>query len=398
MVGTNIGIPSLDIDRARRDTPGCRSAVYLDSAGASLMPSSVAQTMVTYIHQELEFGGHEAARIAASELAAVYGNIAYLLGCSTDEVAIVDSGTRAWQMALACFNFEPGDRILTTRNEYGSNLLAVQQAAHRRGASVEFVDTESDGSISIEDLRRRLDRDVRLITLCHALSNSGAINPADAVGSLARQEGIPFLLDCCQSVGQLQTNVEHLSCDMLCGTGRKWLRGPRGTAFLYIRRELACALEPPFANLHAGEWTRTGFIPSHDARMFETWEASYADRLGLSAAVEYALSWGIDNIRARVAALSSHLRKALSERPGIIVHDKGQTLSGIVTFSVDGVSSVTLRRRLRTSNIRLSLCRASHARLDSPPRDSTDLLRASPHYFNTEEEIALLAAALTEGG
>src|SRR5262249_19254875 len=148
-----------------------------------------------------------------------------------------------------------------------------------------------NGSISLDDLTRKLDRNVRLITLCHTPSNSGIINPADAVGRLARELGVPFLLDCCQSVGQIPTRVTELDCDILCGTGRKWLRGPRGTAFLYVRKDLASALDPPFANLHAGEWRRTGFVPSHDARMFETWEASYASRIGLSAAIEYALSW-----------------------------------------------------------------------------------------------------------
>ena len=354
--------------------------------------------MVTYVHREVELGSHEAARVTEPELTMAYEYVARLLGCSADEVAIVDSGTRAWQMALASFSLVPGDRILTTQNEYGSNLLAMLQAAHRWGAHVEFVATENDGSISIEDLRRKLGRDVRLITLCHVPSNSGIINPADAVGRLARQKSIPFLLDCCQSVGQVQTSVKQLGCDMLCGTGRKWLRGPRGTAFLYVRKEFAETLEPPFANLHSGKWTRTGFTPSRDARMFETWEASYAARLGLSAAVEYALSWGIDNIRARVSALSNLLREALAGQPEVTVYDRGQTLSGIVTFSVDGVSAATLRRRLRARNIRLGVCRAAHARLDDPPRDSLDLLRASPHYFNTEEDIALLAAALTETG
>lgn len=360
------------------------------------MPSTVAQAVVTYVHKELELGSHEAARVAEPELTMAYEYIARLLGCSTDEVAIVDSGTRAWQMALASFNLEPGDRILTTRNEYGSNLLAMLQAAHRWGAHVEFVATETDGSISIEDLRRKLGRDVRLVTLCHVPSNSGIINPADAVGHIVRQEGIPFLLDCCQSVGQIQTNVRQLGCDILCGTGRKWLRAPRGTAFLYVRKELAEALEPPFANLHSGKWTRAEFTPSGDARMFETWEASYAARVGLSAAVEYALSLGIDNIRARVSALSSLLREVLTAHPEITVYDRGQTLSGIVTFSVDGVTAASVRQRLRARNIRLGVCRAAHARLDSPPRDSLDLLRASPHYFNTEEDIALLAAALTD--
>jgi selenocysteine lyase/cysteine desulfurase len=350
--------------------------------------------MIAYIRRELQLGSHEAARIAAVELAKTYDLLARLLGCNTDEVAIVDSGTRAWQMALTCLHFQPGDRILTVRNEYGSNLLAMHQSALRHGASVEFVETDYNGSISLEDLGRKLHPDVRLITLCHAPSNAGIINPADAVGLLARQEGIPFLLDCCQSVGQIETDVRELRCDMLCGTGRKWLRGPRGTAFLYVRKELSKQLEPPFANLHAGEWTPAGFSPSHDARMFETWEASYADRVGLSTAVEYALSWGIDNIRARVLHLSNLLRETLKAQPGVTVHDKGERLSGIVTFSVDDVPSAALRRRLRASKIRLSLCRAAHARLDSPPRDSLDLLRASPHYFNTEEEIAVLASAL----
>src|SRR5262249_13381413 len=165
-------------------------------------------------------------------------SIGKLLNCGPDEIALFDSATRAWDMAFYGFRFAPGDRILTARAEYASNYLAFLQAAKTSGAVIEAVPSEADGTLSLEALERMVDGRVKLIAVTHVPTNGGLVNPAAAIGRIARARGIPYLLDACQSVGQMPIDVQAIGCDLLSAPGRKYLRGPRGTGFLYVRRSL----------------------------------------------------------------------------------------------------------------------------------------------------------------
>ena len=261
----------------------------------------------------------------------------------SSEIAIVENATRAWDMAFYGLSFAPGDRILTARAEYSSNVIAFLQVAARTGAVVEVVDNDESGQLSVEDLRRRLADDtgpVKLVAVTHVPTQGGLVNPAEDIGTATRDAGVPYLLDACQSVGQLPVDVDQIGCDFLSATGRKYLRGPRGTGFLYVRSNMSEQLEPPFLDLHAATWTAPDrYEIRPDARRFETWETNYAAKIGLGVAVDYALSWGMDAIHARVTTLADRLRELLGELKGVRVHDQGRRRCGIVTFTVDGVHS-----------------------------------------------------------
>jgi cysteine desulfurase / selenocysteine lyase len=387
-----------DVERARRDTPGVAKVAHLNNAGAALPPSQVTEAVIAHLRLEADIGGYEAASAAADQVEAVYASIARLIGCDPDEIAVVENATRAWDMAFYSLPFKPGDRILTARAEYASNVIAFLQVARRTGVVVEVVDDDEHGQFSVADLRRRLDHgggDVKLIAMTHVPTQGGLVNPAEEVGAVARQAGVPFLLDACQSVGQFPVDVGRIGCDMLSATGRKFLRGPRGTGFLYVRKPLLERLEPPFLDLHAATWTSPGtFEIRGDARRFESWETSYAGKLGLGVATEYALSWGLDAIGARVAALAASLRSRLAGVNGVRVHDQGLRRCGIVTFTVDGVPAADVQRRLGEQGVNTSVSVASSAQFDLPRRGLTELVRASVHYYNTEAELDRLIDAL----
>lgn len=370
---------------------------HLNNAGAALPPSQVTEAIIAHLRLEARIGGYEAADAARDQVAAVYTAIARLIGSRPDEIAVVENATRAWDMAFYAMSFKPGDRILTARAEYASNVIAFLQVAARTGAVVEVVEDDEHGQFSTGDLRRRLGHgaDVKLIAMTHVPTQGGLVNPAEEVGAIARQAGVPFLLDACQSVGQLPVDVERIGCDMLSTTGRKYLRGPRGTGFLYVRQSMLEQLEPPFLDLHAATWTAPGSYEIRgDARRFENWETNYAGKIGLGTAVEYALSWGLEAIEARVAALAENLRGRLAAIDGVTVHDQGQRRCGIVTFTVDGVPAQEIQRQLAGKGVNTSVSHAESARFDLPRRGLHDLVRASVHYYNDDAELGRLIDAL----
>jgi selenocysteine lyase/cysteine desulfurase len=299
-------------------------------------------------------------------------------------------------MAFYSIPFARGDRILTAQAEYASNYLAFLQEARRTGATIEVIPNDAYGQVSVDALRTMLDDRVKLIAITHVPTNGGLVNPAAAIGGIAREAGICYLLDACQSVGQLPIDVEAIGCDILSATGRKYLRGPRGTGLLYVRRAWIERLEPPLIDLHAATWTGAdSYTLRPDARRFENWETNVAGKLGLGVAIDYARGWGSDSIWTRVSDLASQLRSALRAMPSVTVHDLGQVQCGIVSFTVAGHAAAAVREALRVQQINVSVSSLTSTRLDMAARGLNQLVRASVHYYNTDDEIDRLCAALT---
>ena len=387
----------IDLERARAETPGCAAVLHLNNAGAALMPTPVLQAVRGQLALESQIGGYEAAERVHARSEACYDSVARLLGCRREEVAFVENATRAWDMAFYAFRFARGDRILTSVAEYASNYIAFLQVARHTGALVEPVPNDESGQLDVAALERLLDRHVKLIAITHVPTNGGLVNPAAAVGRVARAAGVPFLLDACQSAGQLALDVDALGCDLLSATGRKYLRGPRGTGFLYVRESLLEHLEPPFLDLHAATWTAPdAYTVRADARRFETWEFNVADRLGLGAAVDYALGWGLQAIEARVKALAETLRGLLARLPGVQVRDLGAERCGIVTFTAEGHDPAGLKAALAQRGINVTAASPAGALLDMRARGLTGLVRASVHYYNSEAELERFATVLRE--
>jgi selenocysteine lyase/cysteine desulfurase len=384
-----------DVERARRETPGVEGVIHLNNAGAALMPGVVLTAMVEHLEREAAIGGYEAAAEAATEVNRVYGAIARLLNCAPDEVAVVENATRAWDMAFYAIPFEPGDRILSSAAEYESNYVAFLQVCRRTGARVEIVPSDPTGQVSVEALEAMIDDRVRLISLTHVPTNGGLVNPAAAVGQIARRHGIPYLLDACQAAGQLPLDVEEIGCDILSATGRKYLRGPRGTGFLYVRRSLIERLEPPFLDLHAAEWVaREEYLVRPDARRFENWETNYAAKIGLGVAVDYALGWGSAAVWDRVRSLGQALRDRLADLPNVTVRDVGAVKCGIVSLVCDGLDGAEVQGRLRADRINVSVSPRRYTRIDMEDRGLAEVVRASVHYYNTESELDALTERL----
>jgi selenocysteine lyase/cysteine desulfurase len=387
----------LDLARLRADTPGVSTRIHLNNAGAGLMPSPVLEAMIGHLRREAEIGGYEAAAESKARLDGVYDSVAGLVGAASDEIALVENATVAWQMAFYALPFRPGDRILTAQAEYAANYVAFLQVARRTGVTIDVIPNDADGVLDPQALERMLDDRVRLISITWVPTNGGLVNPAAAVGRIARAHGVPYLLDACQAVGQMPVDVTALGCDMLSATGRKFLRGPRGTGFLYVRRELMLRLEPPVIDHFAAPWVAADrYELRGDARRFENWENNYAARLGLGVAVDYAQAIGMEAIMARCRALAGQLRGGLAAIPGVTVHDLGREPAAIVTFSVAGMEAGAVQARLAHASINVSTSSPSSTLLDATARGLPVVVRASPHYYNTEDEIDRVTSAVQD--
>lgn len=415
------GLDEQTVRRVREETPGLARApcvAHFNAAGSSLPPREVLDAQVEYLNLESIAGGYEATELRAAALQHPYDALAELLGCLPSEIAITQSATSAWQMAFSSFAFRPGDRILTARSEYASNYIAYLQVAQRTGSVIETIPSDASGQLDVAALERMLlsssddDDDaedqtpskgpVRLISITHVPTSGGLVNPAAEVGTLAKKHGVPYLLDACQSVGQMPLRVDEIGCDFLAATGRKYLRGPRGVGFLYARSSLVegRGLEPACLDLRGATWDAASrYLPSPGARRFEQYEVSFAAKVGLGVAVDYALALGVGATWERVRHLAGTLREGLEGVDGVAVRDVGEVRCGIVSFSVEGAGAGEVREALREREVNVWTSKVrNNTRLEWEERAGggmpDEIVRASVHYYNTEEDVARLVEAV----
>lgn len=388
-------ITDIDVEKARSLTPGCERVIHFNNAGSGLMPQPVLDTVLEHTRLESRMGSYEAAAKKAEALEAVYRSFGALLNCRPDEIALTDGATQSWHRAFHAVPLKKGDRVLTVNNEYNSNWLSLRRRCDQTGASLELIPSDADGLVAIAALKGMLDERVKLVAITQITNSNGKVNPVEAVGAALRGSNAIYLLDACQAVGQMPVDVERSGCDLLSGAGRKFLRGPRGTGFMYVRRSALEKLDPMFIDIHSAKWTgRDTFEWRPDAKRFEVNEYNVADRLGMGAAVDHALMWGLDAIQERIAGLSASLRGKLGELPGVQVRDQGHRPNGINTFTIEGRDVNKLLFDLRAQGINTSVTNFDQAWIDLKERGIERIMRASIHYYNTEEEIGRFVEAI----
>jgi cysteine desulfurase/selenocysteine lyase len=378
----------LNISAIRADTPGVTKVIHFNNAGAALMPRPVVDAVKNHLDLECAVGAYEAANSAVEKLNGVYRSAAQMINASEQEIAVVENATRAWDMAFYSFRFSAGDRIITSASEYSSNFIALLHVAKNSGAIIEIAPANAAGEVDVDALASMIDDRVKLIALTHIPTNGGLINPAAAVGKIAASAGIPYILDACQSVGQIEIDVADLGCDVLCATGRKFLRGPRGTGFLYVRQSWIERLDPPFLDNYSAVWTGVReYTVRKDAKRFETWECNTAGKIGLGVAIDYALRIGMKGIQKRVFDLSEYLRQQLERVPGITVRDLGVVRGGIVSFSHTTKTADHIAASLSACSVNTHVSRDTSTRIDMEARGLSAVVRASVHYYNDHDEV-----------
>lgn len=386
----------LDIDALRAATPGCARTTHFNNASCNLPSHETLETIKAHLDREALYGPSEMGVAVAEEIQKTRAAAATLLGADATEIALTGSGSQGWGLAFAALPpLRTGDRVLVGMHEWGGNLSTLHRAAERAGASIEVVPNNEEGAFSVEALLGMMDERVRLVALTWCPATNGVINDAAAVGAIARAAGIPYFVDAGQAIGQLPVDVGAIGCDVLKGAGRKALRGPRGTALLYIRKSFLDRLEPPYLDVLSAPYGPNGVIPRDDARRFETSENPFALQLGLGAAIRASLQLGLPAIRERVDRQASTLREALAVVPGVTVHDSGSVRSSIVSFTVAGHAPAEVRDRLAQEAITVGAIAEAYAPLDMRARRLPAIVRASVSYLTTDTEIDRLVSAIT---
>ncbi len=359
------------------------------------MPLRVSDTLRKHIDLETRLGGYVAQERMSDKLEKSYESTARLLGAHPDEIAYLSSATDAWDRAFYSLRLRPGDKIITAFNEYCSNFVAFLHRVQRDGIQIIVIEKDDTGTLDLKAMEAAIDKKVKLIAISHVPSSSGQINPAKAVGRISRAHNIPYLLDACQSVGQLLVDVDDIGCDMLTGTARKFLRGPRGMGFLYIRRSFLDKLDPVMLTNQAASWTDSdSYSLRTDARIMEAWERNIAAQLAFGAAADYLLDLGVERAISRTATLSKYLRDGLTTLKPVTPTDPGHDLCAIVTFQHRNHEPGNIKQMMEQQGIAVQVSSVEHTRLDLDARGISKTVRVSPHYYNTEDEIDRFLEAL----
>ena len=375
------------LHRWRADTPGCAHRNHLNNAGAALMPAPVLAAMQQHLTDESLMGGYEAADTRAPQIDRTYDALAQLVGARPRNVAVVGSATAAFIQAMSAFDFAPGDAIVTTRCDYTSYQITYLSLAQRLGVRVLHAEDLPEGGVDPDSVRALVRGSrCRMVHVSWVPTNSGLVQDAEAVGVVCEEEGVPYLVDACQAVGQMPIDVARLRCDYLSATGRKFLRGPRGIGFLYASdRVLARGDHPLFVDMRGADWTAPDrFAVAPTARRFEDWE------------FPYALGVGIGTAQERAWAHATRLREGFARIPGARVLDRGRSPCAIVTVAIEGRDARTIVPEFAKRGINVNATLRAYGQYDFADKGVDSALRVSPHYYNSDAEIDAAIAALGE--
>jgi len=385
------------VQRYRDETDGTSKVIHLNNAGASLPPNVVKEAVFTYLEEEMTYGGYETHTRHFEEYEKVYDAVAELLNADRSEIAIMENATVGWRAAFHAIDWQDGDVILTTKADYASNYLSYLHLQRKVAIEIEVIPNDEFRQPDVAVLKSILSNKVKLVSVTHMPTNSGLVANVEAIGEVLRDHPAFYLVDACQTAGQYPLDVKKIGCDMLSATGRKYLRAPRGTGFLYVNNKVIDQLTPQSLDLHSAEITaKDQYTIRKDARKFENWEGNRAGVMGLKAAVDYINEIGIDDIWERIQHLGNYARHQMGKVPKVTLRDIGKVKGGIVSFTVEGKSCEEVKQYLFSKGINISWNGLANTFLDMEERGLKEIARCCVHYYNTEEEVDALCNRLRE--
>jgi len=384
----------IDLTKIRQDLVDYGDQLFLNSAGASLMPRSVVKKISDYLHLESRQGGYYVADQQAAELAQFEQQLAKLLGTTTRNVTFAHSATDGYVAALSSIPFKSSDIILTSDDDYVANQLQFLSLQKRFGIIIKSIKNLPNGDLDLMDFEKKIKEDrPRLVAVTHVPTNSGLVQDVSTTGKICAEKEIIFLLDACQSVGQMEVTIDKYPCDFLTATGRKFLRGPRGTGFMYVSdRMLEEGYEPLYPDGNGAVWTgKDTYEIADTAARFTNWERPYALVQGLTEALRYLHEVGIKNIELQNKKVVTRLRERLAAIPEVALYDRGSETCNIITFRKEKKTQEDFQKAFSQHQIYYGISQSAQGQIDFEKKGVDWVVRLSPHYFNTEEEMDRVA-------
>ena len=368
--------------------------INFNNAGASKNPKFVVNKIKEYLDEEVIFGGYYAAEKNKKHIINFYKNLSFLINCHESEISFVPSSTYGWNFFLDSVNLEKGDNTIIFDNEYGNNFLSLLK---KKNVEIRVSEIDTNGKICLSNLKKKIDKKTKIICVCHIASQSGNIQNVEEICKVSKKlnNQIIFLLDACQSIGHIKIDVKKINCDVMVGSGRKYLRGPRGTGFMYIKDSIKKNIRPSIFDSRSCVLKKMKTI-LYKKNLFETFEFPPALIIGLSESLSYLNKLGIKKIEKKIKNLSIYFRKKIKKINSVTVYENPLLLSGINTMSVEKKPVEKIHKYLLKKNILTSICSTSTSYHHFEKMNVKKLLRISFHHYNTRKEIDYLVEVLND--
>ena len=361
--------------------------IYLNNASVSLMPNQSIDAMKDFLISYNSIGpdSKESEPFVTEKLRDVRKTIAKIISCQPDEIVLTQSTTDGINIVANGLSFDEKSNIIIRgmTHEHHSNFYPWLKLKEK--ISLKNLPIDKDGFFKLEDLESLIDDNTKLVALSHALYNTGSILPLEEITKILND--VSFFVDSAQTVGCLDVDVSKINCNFMSFNGSKWLCGPMGTGLFYCNRKSSELLEPKtIGGESAIIYDDTSLAFKEIPDKFQTGFRNYVGIVGLESSVNYLLNFGLKNIREKNQYLSSLLREELSKIPKIILYgpEDPNSRTSIVSFNIDGMDSQEVVDKLEKQNIVLALREIMEKKI----------VRASPHFFNSESEIMSVVDAI----
>ncbi len=367
--------------------------INFNNAGSSFPSKNVNNSINKFLKYEEKYGGYYASEKFSEKLDTFYENLSILINCKKHQISFLPSTTYALNIFFNSLNFPNNKNIVIFENEYGSNFIYFK----KRELNLRVVKIKNNGEICFKDLEKKIDSKTIFISVCHIASQCGEIIDIQKIGKIAKKinPNIIFIVDACQSVGHIKLDVKKIQCDVLVGSGRKYLRGPRGTGFIFFKDTIKKTLTPSILDMNNTK-IKNGKIDVDRERMFESFESSPALKYGLSKAIEEINQKGMETVESEIKKKSNIFRKRLECFNQIIFYENRRLLSGINTFNIKGFSAKKVYAYLLSKKILCSVSSRETSMMYFGKKNLTDLVRISIHHYNTMSEIDYLIKCLID--
>jgi len=360
--------------------------INFNNAGSSKSFSQTNLKIKEYLDQEERLGGYFCVEVFKLKLSKFYQNLSNLINCQPDEISFISNTTVGFNLFINSIKISKGDNVVILENEYESNLISLLN----NKVNFRVVKLSKDGEVDLNDLVSKIDCRTKVVSVCHLPSNNGNQNPIKKIGKLvkAQNQKAIYLIDACQSIGHLDINVKSIKCDVLVGSGRKYLRGPRGTGFIFIKKKIKERINPLILDSHNSSLENK--IKVTNKHIFENFEYSPALKIGLSESINQINKVGIARIEENIRKKTIYFREKLKKNPKIITYENNNNFSGISTLNFQEEDPKRIFNHLLKKKILTSVTQKKKLLRPFKKKKILSALRVSIHYYNTYKQIDYL--------